>query len=54
MAFDSGDSFKGRFFVFSVWTYPIAVGIALLLRKVKPWLVLLPYANLLAFFLSGS
>jgi hypothetical protein len=54
MAFDSGDSLHARFFVLSVCTYPVAVLIAGLLRKAKPWLVLLPCINLVGFFVSGS
>jgi hypothetical protein len=54
MAFDAGDSLHARFFVLSVCTYPIAVAIALALRKAKPWLLLLPCINLVGMFVSGS
>jgi len=33
MAFDAGPTFKTYVFVWSIWTYPAAVGIAAIVRK---------------------
>jgi len=54
MMFDPGDSLHARFCVLSLCTYPVAAIVALLLRNVKAWLVLLPFVNVVVFFLSGS
>jgi len=54
MAFDSGDSVHARLFLLFACTYPISVLIAGLLRKAKPWLILLPCINLVGWIVSGS
>jgi hypothetical protein len=52
MAFDGGDSAEARLFVWSVWTFPISVLAAILLRKVAPVCVLLPILNFIGVKLS--
>ena len=46
MAFDAGCTPEAYAFVWSVWTYPITVGIAAVCRRWVPWIVLLPLLNL--------
>jgi hypothetical protein len=53
MAFDAGYTAETRAFVFSVWTYPITVGIAAVVRRWVPWLVLLPLVNVAGCGVSG-
>ena len=53
MAFDGGPSFKAYCFVWSVWTYPIAVSIAGLFRKSAPWLLALPLLNIAVILIGG-
>jgi hypothetical protein len=48
MAFDAGYNPTSYAFVWSVWTYPIAVGIAAVFRRWVPWVVLLPVLNFAA------
>ncbi len=45
MAFDAGPTAEAYTFFWSVWTYPITVGIAAVFRRWVPWLVLLPLLN---------
>jgi hypothetical protein len=52
MAFDSGPSFSAYLFVSCVWTYPIVVLIAFLLKKRVPMIGFLPFLNLGAFCLG--
>lgn len=54
MAFDGGAKWYAYLFVWSIWTYPITVGIAFGFRRKKPRLSLLPLANILGFLISGS
>ena len=46
VAFDGGYTAEAYAFVWSVWTYPITVGIAAVFRRWVPWIVLLPLLNL--------
>ena len=46
MAFDAGYTAEAYAFVWSVWTYPITVGIVAVCRRWVPWIVLLPLLNL--------
>jgi len=39
--------------VWAIWTYPVAVLIAAIVRKWEPTIVLLPFLNIGALFLSG-
>jgi hypothetical protein len=54
LAFDGGPTPQAYFFVWSVLSYPVAVGIAVLSRKRFPVLLLLPFLNLIGFILSGA
>ena len=54
MAFDGGRTPQAYLFFWSVLTYPVAVGIALISRKRAPVLVLLPILNVIGFFASGG
>jgi hypothetical protein len=45
MTFDSGPSRQAYVIVVSLWTYPVTVGIAYLLRKKLPAMMLLPFLN---------
>jgi hypothetical protein len=45
MAFDAGYTAEAYAFVWSVWTYPITVGVAAVFRRWVPWIVLLPLLN---------
>ena len=45
MAFDGGYTAEAYTFVWSVWTYPISVLIAAVLRRWRPEFVLLPILN---------
>ncbi len=53
MAFDAGSTAEAYTFVWSVWTYPITVGIVAVFRRWVPWLVLLPLLNVAACGASG-
>ena len=46
MAFDGGYTAEAYAFAWSVWTYPITVGIAAVFRKWAPWTVVLPLLNI--------
>lgn len=46
MAFDGGYNAEAYAFAWSVWTYPITVGIAAVCRRWVPWVVLLPLLNI--------
>jgi hypothetical protein len=46
MAFDAGYTAEAYAFVWSVWTYPITVGIVAVCRRWVPWIVLLPLLNI--------
>ena len=53
MAFDAGPTFKAYVFVWSIWTYPVPVGIAALVRKKVPAIALLPCLNIVACVVAG-
>jgi hypothetical protein len=53
MAFDSGPTAEAYTFVWSVWMYPVTVGIAAIVRRWMPWIVLLPFLNMAACFAPG-
>jgi len=46
MAFDAGETPKVYVFVLSIWTYPVAIGMARFVRKWEPAIVLLPGGDL--------
>jgi hypothetical protein len=46
MAFDAGYTAKAYVVAWSVWTYPITVGIVAVCRRWMPWIVLLPLLNI--------
>src|SRR5207248_1001781 len=48
MAFDGGYTTGAYIFVWSVWTYPITVGISFLFRRKHPRLVWLPALNFIS------
>jgi len=48
-AFDSGLTIKAYVFAYSIWTYPVAVLIAIVLSIRWPRTLLLPVVNLVAF-----
>jgi hypothetical protein len=54
MAFDAGPTWFVYMFVWSTWTYPLALGLAFAFRRKAPLLSLLPALNLIAFLVSGS
>jgi len=45
IAFDGGPTSEAYTFVWSVWTYPVILGIAAVIRRWAPWAVLLPVIN---------
>jgi hypothetical protein len=53
MAFDAGPTFKAYVFVWSIWTFPVSVGIVAIVRKKAPVIALLPCLNVMACFVSG-
>ena len=53
MAFDAGYKAEAYAFVWSVWTYPITVGIVAVCRRWVPWIVLLPLLNIAGCSASG-
>lgn len=46
MAFDGGYTAEAYAFVWSVWSYPVTLGIVAVFRRWVPWIVLLPLLNL--------
>jgi hypothetical protein len=46
MAFDGGYTSEAYAFFWSIWTYPVTVGIAAVARRWMPWIVLLPLMNI--------
>jgi len=53
MAFDAGKTPKVYVFVLSIWTYPVAVGIAAIVRKWEPAILLLPCVNVALCVVAG-
>ena len=53
MAFDAGETPKVYVFVLSIWTYPVAIGIAAIVRKWEPAIVLLPGVNVALCVVAG-
>jgi hypothetical protein len=47
MAFDAGYTTEAYIFVWSVWTYPIILGLSVFLKRKAPVLAFLPAANFL-------
>jgi hypothetical protein len=45
MILDAGQTAQAYGFIWSVWTFPIMVGVAAVVRRWVPWLVLLPLLN---------
>jgi hypothetical protein len=53
MAFDDGPKFGVYLFVWSIWTYPVSVGIAWWFRDRAIAVALLPCVNILLCLTSG-
>ncbi|MBI3476169.1 MAG: hypothetical protein HY010_10580 [Acidobacteria bacterium] len=53
MAFDAGQTPKANAFVWSIWTYPVAVVIVAIFRKKAPVIALLPFVNVVTCVLAG-
>ena len=53
MAFDGGPKWSAYVFVWSIWTYPLTVGIGYIFRRRKPMLSYLPLVNAAGFLISG-
>ena len=53
MAFDAGPKFAVYVFVWSIWTYPLSVGIVWWLRQDRPLVALLPLVNIAVWLISG-
>ena len=53
LAFDGGSIFVAYLLVCSVWSYPVSVVLAAVLRDRKPILVFLPFVNGLGFLLAA-
>ena len=53
MAFDGGPKWSAYVFVWSIWTYPLTVGIGYIFRRIKPMLSYLPLVNAAGFLISG-
>jgi hypothetical protein len=54
MAFDAGPTFGVYLFVWSIWTYPVSVGIAWLFRSRVIVAPLLPFVNIVFCLVSGQ
>ncbi len=54
LAFDGGSTFAAYLFVWSVWTYPVVLIIAMILKRWIPNAMFLPFLNVVGFVLSGS
>jgi hypothetical protein len=53
MAFDAGPEFLVYVFVWSIWTYPISVGVVWWFRRDVPLIAFLPCLNIATGLLSG-
>jgi len=53
MAFDAGKTPKVYVFVLSIWTYSVAIGIAAIVKKWEPAIVLLPCVNVALCVIAG-
>lgn len=53
MACDAGPTLEANTFVWSAWTYPVSVIIALIFSRKIPFLSLLPFLNVMGTVLSG-
>jgi hypothetical protein len=56
LAFDAGEKWYAYLFVWSMWTYPIFLAAAFILKRSKSalFLVLLPILNVVGCAVSGS
>jgi hypothetical protein len=54
MAFDGGPTSSAYLFVWSVWTYPLVLIAAMILKKWIPQVMFLPFANIVMFMLSAG
>jgi len=52
MAFDSPPTVGVYIGVWSVWTYPVSVGIVWMFKRRMPWITLLPFVNVAAFAIA--
>jgi hypothetical protein len=53
MVFDAPPTFSIYVGVWSVWTYPLSVGIVWMFRKKHPLITLFPCINLVAFLIAS-
>jgi hypothetical protein len=53
MAFDPGPSFEAYLFVTCVWSYPVTVFLAFILRQRVPMIGFLPCLNFAILFVYG-
>jgi hypothetical protein len=53
VAFDGGARSAAYMFVWSVWTYPIVLLIAVIFRKKSPLIIWLPFLNFVVPFLEA-
>jgi len=53
MVFDAPPTFSVYLFVWSVWSYPLSVGIVWMFRKKYPLITLFPCVNLLAIVIAS-
>ena len=53
MVFDAPPTFSTYVCVWSVWTYPLSVGIVWMFRKKRPLITLFPCINLVVFVIAS-
>jgi hypothetical protein len=53
MAIGDAPGSKAYVFVWSIWTYPVVVGIVWILKKKMPLIALLPCLNIVACVVAG-
>lgn len=54
LAFDGGPTSNAYLFVWSVWTYPVVLIIAMICKRWMPSVMFLPILNVVGFVISGS
>jgi hypothetical protein len=54
MAFDGGKKTSAYVFVWALWTYPLVLFIASMLKRRIPGAILLPFLNVFLFLASGG
>jgi len=53
MIFDAPPTFSTYVFVWSIWSYPLSVGIVWIFRKKHPLITLFPCINLVVFLIAS-